>query len=110
MLDPGRQALLTLVYLRKGDTYAALAPGFGVSVATVYRRVNETIDLLASRAEPLPEVLGQGHRPQGERQLSSPAILQGLFEQRDPWVIAAKRHDLVEEPVKLIIAEHVANL
>ena len=55
MLDPGRQALLTLVYLRKGDTYAALAPGFGVSVATVYRRVNETIDLLASRAEPLPE-------------------------------------------------------
>ena len=62
VLDPGRQALLTLVYLRKGDTYADLAPGFGVSVATVYRRVNETIDLLASRAEPLPEVLRRARR------------------------------------------------
>lgn len=57
VLDPGRQALMTLVYLRKGETYADLAAGFGVSVATVYRRVNETIDLLAAQVLSLRQVL-----------------------------------------------------
>jgi hypothetical protein len=33
-LNPGRQALLVLVYLRKGDTFAELAAGFGVGTAT----------------------------------------------------------------------------
>ena len=50
---------MTPVYLRKGDTYADLAAGFAVSVATVYRRVNETIDLLAMRAVRLPKALGR---------------------------------------------------
>jgi DDE superfamily endonuclease len=36
-LDPGRQALLVLAHLRCGDTYARLAGGFEVSVATVFR-------------------------------------------------------------------------
>lgn len=52
-LDPGRQALLTLAYLRQGHTYAELAPGFGISIATAARRVHEAIDLLATRAPKL---------------------------------------------------------
>ncbi|MGI5200316.1 transposase family protein [Spirillospora sp. CA-108201] len=30
-LPPGMQALMTLVYLRKGDTFAELGAGFGAS-------------------------------------------------------------------------------
>jgi hypothetical protein len=33
-LNPGRQALLVLACLRKGETFADLAAGFGVSTAT----------------------------------------------------------------------------
>src|SRR5512135_3074901 len=49
-LNPGRQALLVLVYLRKGDTYPELAAGFGVGLATAWRYVEETTALLAGRA------------------------------------------------------------
>ena len=33
-LNPGRQALLVLAYLRKGETLAELAAGFGVGTTT----------------------------------------------------------------------------
>ena len=36
-LSPGRQALLVLAYLRKGETFAGLAAGFGAGTATVWR-------------------------------------------------------------------------
>jgi Helix-turn-helix of DDE superfamily endonuclease len=36
-LNPGRQALLVLAYLRKGETFTELAPGFGVGTATAWR-------------------------------------------------------------------------
>jgi transposase-like protein len=36
-LNPGQQALLVLACLRKGETYAELAAGFGVSTATAWR-------------------------------------------------------------------------
>jgi hypothetical protein len=53
-LGPSRQALLVLVlvlvHLRCGDTYARLAAGFGVGVATVWRYVTELVDLLAAHA------------------------------------------------------------
>jgi hypothetical protein len=49
-LNPGKQALLVLVYLRKGETFAELAAGFGVGVTTAWRYVNETVSLLAARA------------------------------------------------------------
>lgn len=52
-LDAGQQALMTLVYLRQGETYANIAAGFGSSTATVARRVNETIHLLAATANGL---------------------------------------------------------
>ena len=52
-LNPGQQALLVLVYLRKGETFAELAAGFGVGTATAWRYVNETVALLAARAPKL---------------------------------------------------------
>ena len=52
-LNPARQALLVLVYLRKGETFAELAAGFDVGTTTAWRYVNETVDLLAARAPKL---------------------------------------------------------
>src|SRR5512135_3665664 len=52
-LNSGQQALLVLVYLRKGETFAELAAGFEVGTATAWRYVNETVALLAARAPKL---------------------------------------------------------
>jgi hypothetical protein len=49
-LNPGKQALLVLVYLRKGETFGEVAAGFEVGTATAWRYVNETVALLAARA------------------------------------------------------------
>src|SRR6266699_2726292 len=56
-LNPGRQALLILAYLRKGETFAELAAGFGVGTATAWRYVTETVALLAARSPKLRKVL-----------------------------------------------------
>jgi Helix-turn-helix of DDE superfamily endonuclease/DDE superfamily endonuclease len=56
-LSPGRQALLVLAYLRKGDTFAELAAGFGISTATAWRYVTETVALLAARSPKLRQAL-----------------------------------------------------
>jgi hypothetical protein len=56
-LNPWRQALLALAYLRKGDTFAELAAGFGIGTATAWRYVTETVALLASRAPKLRRAL-----------------------------------------------------
>src|SRR5215472_11553559 len=56
-LNPGRQALLVLAHLRNGDTYARLAEGFGIGLATVWRYVREAVDLLAARAPSLTAAL-----------------------------------------------------
>jgi DDE superfamily endonuclease/Helix-turn-helix of DDE superfamily endonuclease len=47
------EALLVLVYLRKGDTFAGVAAGFGVGTSTAWRYVNETVALLAARSPKL---------------------------------------------------------
>jgi uncharacterized glyoxalase superfamily protein PhnB len=52
-LNCGQQALLVLVYLRKGETFAEIAAGFGVGTSTAWRYVNETVALLAARAPQL---------------------------------------------------------
>jgi hypothetical protein len=52
-LNPGQQALLVLVYLREGETFAEIATGFGVGTAPAWRYVNETVALLAGRAPKL---------------------------------------------------------
>jgi hypothetical protein len=49
-LNAGRQALLLLAYLRKGETFADLAAGFGVGTTTAWTYANETVALLATRA------------------------------------------------------------
>jgi DDE superfamily endonuclease len=49
-LTPSQQALLALGYLRKGETFAELAAGFGVGTATAWRYVGETVALLAARS------------------------------------------------------------
>ena len=56
-LNPARQALLVLAYLRKGETFAELAAGFGIGTATAWRYVNETVALLAARAPKLRQAL-----------------------------------------------------
>ena len=50
-LAPGRQALLVLAYLRKGETFAELAAGFGVSTATAWRYVALRREALFVRVE-----------------------------------------------------------
>jgi len=52
-LCPGQQALLVLAYLRKGETFAELAAGFGVGTTTAWRYVEETVALLAAAAPKL---------------------------------------------------------
>jgi Helix-turn-helix of DDE superfamily endonuclease/DDE superfamily endonuclease len=56
-LNPGQQALLVLVHLRKGETFAELAAGFGVSTATAWRYVQETVMLLSARSPKLAQAL-----------------------------------------------------
>jgi DDE superfamily endonuclease len=61
-LEPGRQALLVLAHLRNGDTYARLAAGFGIGVATAWRYIREAVDLLAATAPDLTEAMGRIRR------------------------------------------------
>ncbi|TDD28766.1 hypothetical protein E1287_32175 [Actinomadura sp. KC06] len=61
-LPPGAQALMVLVYLRKGETFAELATGFGVLTSTAWRYTTESIELLAARAPKLPAAVGNARR------------------------------------------------
>ena len=56
-LNPARQALLVLAYLRKGETFAELAAGFAVGTTTAWRYVEEVTALLAARAPKLPQAI-----------------------------------------------------
>lgn len=61
-LTAGEQALLVLVYLRKGEPFAEVGAGFGVSTTTCWRYVNETVELLAARAPKLRAALREAKR------------------------------------------------
>lgn len=56
-LTAARQALLALAHLRCGDTYAQLAAGFGVGIATVFRYIREAVQVLAGLAPSLAEAM-----------------------------------------------------
>jgi len=56
-LAVGRQALLALAHLRCGDTYAQLAAGFDIGIATVCRYIGEAVEALASLAPSLTEAM-----------------------------------------------------
>jgi hypothetical protein len=51
------QAVLTLVGLRDGDTFAQLAAHFGVGLATAWRYVDESMTVLTAQAPTLAETL-----------------------------------------------------
>ncbi|GAA2534360.1 transposase family protein [Pilimelia columellifera] len=51
------QALLVLVWFRKGEDKSILGAGFGVSRATAYRYVTEGIEVLAAQAPDLRDAL-----------------------------------------------------
>lgn len=61
-LPAGQQALLVVAHLRKNDTYAELACGFGVGTSTVYRYIREGIELLAEKAPTLDQALDGAKR------------------------------------------------
>ncbi|MFB9802187.1 transposase family protein, partial [Streptomonospora salina] len=56
-LDAAQQALLVLVHLRKGETFAEVGAGFGVGATTAWRYVRETTRLLADQAPSLEQGL-----------------------------------------------------
>ena len=56
-LTAGRQALLVVAHLRKGETYAELACGFRIGTSTVYRYLREAIGLLAALAPTLDQAI-----------------------------------------------------
>ena len=56
-LSAGRQALLVVAYLRKGETYTDLAGGFGIGTSTVYRYIHEAVELLAAMAPTLAQAI-----------------------------------------------------
>lgn len=61
-LAPADQALLALAYLRKNETYAALAAGFQVGLATAWRYVDEVLRLHAPLAGSLDTALQRAQR------------------------------------------------
>ena len=61
-LSAGQQALLALAYLRKGETFAELAAGFGVGTATAWRDATGTVALLAARSPQLRKALRQAKK------------------------------------------------
>ena len=61
-LNPGQQAMLVLVHLRKGEPFAEVGAGFDVSTTTCWRYVNETVELLAQRAPKLRAALRRAKR------------------------------------------------
>ena len=56
-LSPGRQALMVLAHLRKGETYRDLAAGFGVGTTTAYRYLREALQVLAALAPSLEQAM-----------------------------------------------------
>jgi hypothetical protein len=57
VLSSGRQALMVLAHLRKGETYRDLALGFGVGTTTAYRYLREALQVMAALAPTLEQAM-----------------------------------------------------
>ncbi len=53
---------MVLAYLRKGETYADLAGGFGIGLTTVFRYIREALDVLAAMAVSLDTAIEVARR------------------------------------------------
>ncbi|WP_344458548.1 transposase family protein, partial [Actinocorallia aurantiaca] len=63
-LPPGQQALMTVAYLKNGETFAQLAAGFNVGTTTAWRYINETVTLLSARSPRLDRALAKAKKDQ----------------------------------------------
>ncbi len=90
-LIPGRQALLALAHLRCGDTYAQLAAGFGIGIATAYRYIREAIDVLAALA-PTLDVAMQTARTKAFVILDGTVLPIDRIAADRPYYSGKKRH------------------
>lgn len=61
-LSAGMQALMTLAYLKNGETFAQLGAGIGVGTATAWRYVDETVTLLPARSPKLSRALAKARK------------------------------------------------
>ncbi len=61
-LPVGRQALLVVAHLRRGETCADLAHGFSVGTTTVYRYLREGLQVLAALAPTLDQAIAVAAR------------------------------------------------
>ncbi len=90
-LTCGRQALLVLAHLRCGDTYARLAAGFHVGVATVYRYIREAVDLLAALAPTLEQAM-ETVRKKAYVILDGTVLLIDRIAADQPYYSGKKKH------------------
>lgn len=80
----GEQALLVLAHVHEGETYTALAGGFGVGTTTVYRYLWEGVEVLAAAAPTFNEALDVARR-------KAFVILDGTLLAIDRVVMASGR-------------------
>ena len=97
-LNPGQQALLVLAYLRKGETFAELAAGFGVGTTTAWRYVNETVELLAARAPKLRQAVRAAKRAGYAYVVVDGTLILVDPGRRGPAVLLRKTSQARDEP------------
>jgi hypothetical protein len=86
-LPPHQRALIALVYLRRHDTLARVAAGFGLSVGTAHAYVTTVVGLLADPAYTGagPHVTTGLRRPSGgELTLTRRSVNRALVQARAP--------------------------